>query len=187
MIQDYIIPLFLKPNKSYFIGTGFIFDRFLITAGHVVSDFRVYYAFMDNQFYNLNPYYWLIKHCPQDNGSEKDIAIYELDKQINSIELAEFSPEYDSEAKVICWLKNGENIRKISTECLIAREGKVPSFYEILTTMRISFGSSGSPVIQNNKIVGMLTQGLHSYMIDQEALRNDRVSPQILADIELYA
>lgn len=176
MIEDYVIPLFFEPDMSAFIGTAFLIDNYLITAGHVVPNFRTYYVKNNNEFYPLDPYNWRIRLF-QNEIKHNDIAIYRFDGVKSPLSLSAESPHNDSVAKIICWQQNGDSISQIDTDSLILGKDVNTNFYKLATIVRITHGSSGCPILQGNKVVGMLTMGNDSCIMDYKGLLDDGLLP----------
>ena len=169
MISDYILPLFYDKNDATFIGTAFCINNFLITAGHVVSDYRIYYTKSKNRFIEIYPDRWLIRQRPKPDHPENDIAICLFEGLKSPLVLSPETPIPDTEAEVICWQKNGSLIKQVITNSLIYNQPDQSVFYRVITIERITHGASGCPIIQKNNIIGILTMGTDKCIIDKEA------------------
>lgn len=176
----FILPIFYCNDETTFVGTAFCIDNYLITAGHVVSDFRVYFVKNDDEFYELSPYDWFTRLIPTKDKLEKDIAIYPMPDLKSPLSIAQHKPKFDSEANVICWQKANYSIQRMITNSLILDNHSNENFYRIATTQRITHGSSGCPILSENEVVGMLTIGVDKCVLNREEfMANGRTNKEI--------
>ncbi len=172
MISNFIVPLLENKKDHTFIGTAFCINNFLITAGHVISEYRMYYAKSGNKFFEIYPDYWIIRQHADPDHPEKDIAICRLDGLKSPLILSTEMPIHDTEAEIICWQKEGSSIKQTITNSLIYRQIDQPSLYKAITLNRITHGASGCPILQDNKIIGMLVIGTDKCILNYEAYIN---------------
>lgn len=166
MTSDYIVPLFESKDLTSFIGTAFCIDNFLITAGHIVPHYRIYYTKDNRRFFEIYPENWIIRQHPKEDYPERDVAICKLEGLKSELSLST-SPLDDTEADVICWQKKGNSPIAFSTKGLVCRNSdENTNFYKLVTCDRITHGSSGCPILQGNKVVGMLTHGVDNPTFD---------------------
>ena len=157
--SNYVIPLFSKPNESTFIGSAFLANNFLITAGHVVPKMRVYYAKFGDNYYELLPYEWK-KAIPSNIDDTLDIAIFPLEKGFKSLfSLSKTAPGPNEELDVICWQQANNSIIKV--ECISPKWStcELNIFFRAIVEPRITHGSSGCPILKDGIVYGMLTNG----------------------------
>lgn len=185
MVNDYIIPLFLRNDISTYVGSAFLVNDYIITAGHVVSDFRIYHTKIGGEMIQLSPFDWVVRRSPDENHPQNDMAIYRIDGLESPLELSSESPKSDTEAKVICWQKDGDGIIQKITNSLILNVDYDNYFYKIATLDRITHGASGCPVLQGNKVIGMLTQGVVSCSLNTELLFQEGLSSQDIANLQV--
>lgn len=183
-LKNYILPIFLTQDESTFVGTAFCINNYLITAGHVVSNFRMYYVKSEGKFYELSPYNWIERLIPTDDNSENDIAVYSLSEFRSPLSIAKDSPEYDTEANVTCWQKENNTVKQVDTNSLILGDDESEYFYILATLERITHGASGCPIIQGNKVVGMLTMGIDKCVLNMKALQENGISPDMIDQLQ---
>ncbi len=169
MTSDYIVPLFESKDLASFIGTAFRIDNFLITAGHVVPHYRIYYTKDNRRFFEIDPDNWLIRQHSKGDTPERDVAICKFEGLKSELSLST-SPLDDTEADVMCWQKKGNSPIAFNTKGLVCRNSdENTNFYKLVTCDRITHGSSGCPILQGNKVVGMLTIGTDKCTLDRNA------------------
>ena len=170
-------------DKEYEYGNGFLIKDYFITAGHCLNNGpiifeynNIEYSFDKNDaiFFKSNIY----STCPTG-----DIAIFKF-KNEKYLEVAPNSYELEKSTKLILahYTKPAQYIcSKNEKKCLdvdlftfntIIKEA--PNFFESSTTAKISGGSSGSPLLNENlEVVGILVGCLNSTEKPNVILFND--------------
>lgn len=172
-LTDYIIHI--DPPHE---GCGIFVGNYFITAGHVVdnqANIAIYYKRKklllnkDNCIFlsSLNEKTW--------NTLGNDIAIYKFDSVTSPIEFYQdkvnINDVFNSVSYKVSVKKTDGEINIFSSdnrECidLIKCEGRVVDLKDNFIVCKMSYplrsGSSGSPLLLNNKLVGILSGGVES-------------------------
>lgn len=164
-LKQYIFPIY---SGGTIIGQCFLADGYLITAAHVVKDFPKCYArikgktFGFSGFYpNEHPIYMGEGNVHQDSKMI-DVAIYPYDGINSPLKLTSYIPqekdEFDS-----CSTYEAMNFSLINPPCelrmvpaIVRGEEEGNYFY---CDCNQYGGSSGSPLIQGNQVIGIMHGG----------------------------
>lgn len=167
---SYIVPIITPKDHRYqFAGTGFIVGHYLITAAHVVAHWAGYglAAYIEGKCVELG--FFSQKLSVYSNGDKDSLDFAVLD--INPIDvqsplsLADEEPTYDKKKDVIMTSKHfqpqgdGDAFYK-ECECLVTCQS--PNFnhcFEGFNFSKTVAGSSGSPLILDDVVYGMLIMG----------------------------
>lgn len=162
-----IVPIFRGPDVSLFAGTGFIMDNYLVTAGHVVSGIQDYFTYIDGKFVSLSVYDRVINRNITRETFDQDIAVYPFGGIGSILKLSELSHLQSDEVSVCCYQNTNEGLRMVITEGVICPSG-TNQLIKLSTIQRITHGSSGGPIVQDNTIVGMVVMGNEVVRYDKE-------------------
>lgn len=160
-ISDFVLPVSLEKNEASFVGTAFVVSDFLITAGHVLGDYRDYYARYCGNYLTLSPDKWIPQLAPAADKLEYDVALYRAHAPQSPLVLAPDGDDVapDDELELVCWQRTGGKLRQVSTRCLTLGDAQVDGYFKIATVGRITHGSSGCPVMKDGKVYGIVTMG----------------------------
>ena len=160
MVDEYYNVYRIK-SHSYDHGCGFIYGKYFITAGHVISDSKRPYIETQNGKIDLdNPVFF--SSAKEDYAY--DLAIFKLPTDIMSpFHLSEKIPAI------------GDNLSNYHIRQLIVEDGHfdytpvdchvevikpfMRNYFSILTSPNIYAGSSGSPVLNANMVMGIIVAG----------------------------
>lgn len=179
----YIIPI-IAPDKygePAFVGSGFIVGNYLITAGHVAS-YKFGFGLSANIGHQTIPLgnnnkRILLSPSPKDMTSF-DLAVFSIDGSAISspLILAEGGPEFNEKQEAIMTSMHFQPIGNgdadyCECECLVTRKNIIPDFFfEGFNINKTGPGSSGSPLIKDNVVYGMVVQGPLSIKADLNAI-----------------
>lgn len=168
----YIIPI-IAPDKygePAFVGSGFIVGNYLITAGHVAS-YKFGFGLSANIGHQTIPLgnnnkKIMFSPSPKDMTSF-DLAVFSIvGSDISSpLIIAEGDPEFDDKQEAIMTSMHFQPIGNgdadySECECLVTRKNIIPDFFfEGFNINKTGPGSSGSPLIKDNVVYGMVVQG----------------------------
>ena len=181
-IKDYIIPVFLEEDDSTFLGTAFCINNFIITAGHVTPYFRIYVTKSKGSFYYLYPNLKAISPSQKNNNS-LDLTAYYLKNLPSPLSLADDIPNVETTLKLIFWQKKENIPTQEECDCIVTSYHPERKLLEVVTSKRITHGSSGCPAIINGRVYGMLVEGVDSLKISKDFLQSDNFSAE---DKELF-
>ncbi len=153
-------------NEGY--GCGFFINGYFITAGHVIEELVEPYVIIDNVSYALNNHKYL---SIGNDSTEFDIAIYNniLIPESNSFELYESHLEEGANLINHSFVqkqiveKNSPNnghfiyvpiTTKATVEC-----PSIDNYFSFYSTVNLKSGCSGSPLLIDNKVVGIIVAG----------------------------
>ena len=147
-IEHYILPI---DCPNHVEGCGFIISDLFITSGHIIKNAENPSIRVFGEKINLsNPIFF---DCDENNSKMYDLAVFPIPGAISELEL------YDGK------IENGMGLQSISLETVecevtvandIFNEG---NYFGALTSKNLKEGSSGSPVLIGNKVVGIMTRG----------------------------
>lgn len=138
---------------NYNEGTGFFIGRYFITCGHVIeqSD-RPFIHINGNRLFLKDPVFF-------ENSGEPDkpdIAIYNIKDYAGQLTLSDTIPDINTSAQLIGYKGLGTDIIDCNVTIGPIKEGLYISGEsdDILTP-----GTSGSPLLNGNNVIGILTKG----------------------------
>lgn len=168
---SYIVPIVDSSSGSYkFVGTGFIIGKYLITAAHVATFHSGFClsAIIGQDAIHLDFFNRKILITPTDNDCDSfDLAVFSVmsDDVDSPLTSADKEPVYDEENGVLMTskhfqpLENGDCFYR-ECDCLVTRQSPSLNYcFEGFNIDRTIGGSSGSPLIKDNVVYGMLIQG----------------------------
>ena len=158
---------YIFPINGAFEGTGVLVGSLFITAGHVVKGFNRPYVFISSKKYYLSQENNLFL---DDNTCKSsmcyDLAVFRLDGVISPLLLADYIPNKCDELVSLshhttCERKEGVGVFQNTIESqLEIMAGKVIEihdyYFECLMNGTLREGRSGSPLMNGNKVVGIL-------------------------------
>ena len=165
--KEFVVPVF---NEAEY-GVGVFVGNYFITAGHVVKDNDTF-VFFRGKKYPLktdDAIAWRFTENESDENM-RDYAVFSFEGINSPIQLSDATLSEDSSLEVIsfkhdpgCDPINGD-IKQITCKASFIRN--LFSFCECRTDKPLHEGSSGSPLIQDGKVVGLLSGSLSSSHIN---------------------
>ena len=163
-IDNYIVPIFSRSaNEASWVGSGFLINGHLITAGHVLSRPQTYYTQVEGAVVELLPQSWRPQLIAADDKTDYDVAIYPLPHATSSFMLSNEEPQANDELEVMGWQRRNGVLQQVRTSCLVLGKGIEDGYFKLATVDRITHGISGSPIFRNGKVYGILTLGRDHY------------------------
>lgn len=151
-MKNNVIAIF---SSNYTEGNGFFLKNYFFTSGHVIAQAENPYIVIDNQQIELtNPVFF---EANNTDSKSYDIAIFDLNiKGANDWEFFEKEPTQDMILKSI----SVKAMIDEYVECDFIPNGViVDNYFAGLSSVNLKEGSSGSPVVLDNKVVGIMTAG----------------------------
>ncbi|MCQ2204971.1 MAG: serine protease [Bacteroidales bacterium] len=184
-LSKYIVPIYLNGK---FNGNGFIVSHYLVTAGHVVERhpaFNSYVADIDGYPLEYNPFlmhHWGSFSGPQPKeGQYEDYVIIDIGKDFGSpLCLADTEPEIGMNLQCLSYMPAQDHLDFQETPCVVTKQtsGNIEIVPEIFNGTKerheivydscfecsfdglLTHGNSGSPVIRDNIVYGILSCGV---------------------------
>ncbi len=164
--KQYIFPIISTKD-----GSGVIVEDLFITAGHVIEDGIKPSVVINGKSFSLDKENALLFDTNSDKRSDGlDVAVFRLNEICSPLRLADFIPSEGEELLSCCYRhtissNSGSPFNIFSTEIkeewiFEQRKGIVTSifdnFFECQFVESLSKGSSGSPIIDDDKVIGVL-------------------------------
>ena len=152
-IVPYILPVDCSNNVE---GCGFIINDLFITSGHIIKDAENPTIRVFGEKINLsNP---VFLDCDENDSNKYDLAVFPIPGTISELELYDEKIENGMGLQSISFRNLGKEIVKCEVTVAndIFNEG---NYFGALTSRNLKEGSSGSPVLIGNKVVGIMTKG----------------------------
>ena len=195
----YIVPIgYYKNNEATYLGTGFIVKNHLITAAHVVRDVFCSkpFALINKKAFFIGPLNCKYFFNDLNEKTHYDFAVISLsvdpffNPKSNNEDFIVDSPLFLSDRlplvgdKVINkFLLDKSDIyyyeEKDNEVCDFPyylpedKYSKWDNYFYIRHKGKITHGSSGSPVLIGNEVIGMVTNGLDEFSIEDYHLPSD--------------
>lgn len=123
MYRHYIIPIYSREHSPQsWVGTGFLINDHLITAGHVISRYQKYYAWIAGTQVELLPELWIPTLLPAADKLGYDAAIYPLPGVESPLRLADEDPAKHEHLDVLCWQRTAEGLQQVATTGVVRGE-----------------------------------------------------------------
>lgn len=141
-------------TSNYEEGCGFFISHYFITAGHVISDSKNPRIFINETWLNLkNPIFY---EDNRENPHCYDLAIFDVKNEYGEVGL--FNGEIASGMNLKSY--SFKQLGEIYVECDVeVNEYNEGNYFGGLSSIPLKAGCSGSPVLIDNKIIGMITGG----------------------------
>lgn len=153
-IYECIFPI---QNENYVEGCGFLIGEYFITSGHVIEKSENPFITIEGKKMQLSAP--LFFKANLNNSTSYDLAIFSIPAhKNNSLELFEGEIEEGMEFTSYSYKRSESGYDLIKCEA-IAGSYKEGNYFSALTSMNLKSGSSGSPVLIRNKVVGIMTKG----------------------------
>lgn len=138
---------------DYTDGCGFFANGYFFTAGHVIEDAKAPYIVVDKKRIALvEPV--LIKN--DDSSDGYDIAVFRIPDVDSPLKLSDVEPEKDEKLTCYYWMGYGKNFIQCKATVKEEKEG---NYFFADTDLNLCAGCSGSPVIKDGKVYGVLSRG----------------------------
>lgn len=175
----YIVPIF-DTATDRFLGSGFLINNMLVTAFHVGSEISNVWGI---NFLFTGKIYQLLRfssnkivqesyNTPNDEeGNHHDLAVFYIEGIKSPLILADKPPILNETYTSICFQPSAEGCFGMSCDCkiienLVIRGQKCEkwnNYSSVLFSGKIGKGSSGSPILRENVVYGMITDGVSDF------------------------
>ena len=189
-LEQYIFPIY---NGDTIIGQGFVADGYFITAAHVVKDYPFCYVVLKEKRLVLSQEEPVLMGKDDIYHDEKtmDIVVYSYDNVASLLHLSEYIPQRGDQLNSLCVheVSIPFSLKKVAPQVAtldVSQEqsivtGREEGNYFYCHCKRYG-GSSGSPLIKGNEVVGIMHGGDDNGLC---AFLKSQVINQQLRQIEL--
>ena len=160
-----VVPVFMSADdERSWVGSSFLIDDFLITAGHVLTYNRDCYVRLGNEIVCLEHDKWIAGQVPIDDFTGYDVAIFPMKGIRSPLALATDEVSAHQELTITGWQRQRHLLRQVTTSCLVlGNDSQEEAYFKIATTDRITHGASGCPIYCDGKVYGLLAMGRDKY------------------------
>lgn len=172
----YIVPIF-DTATDRFLGSGFLINNMLVTAFHVGSEISNVWGInflFNGKIYQLlrflsNKIVQESYNTPNDEeGNYHDLVVFYIEEIKSPLVLADKPPILNETYTSICFQPSEKEVIKMNCDCKIIEDPviygqkweKWNNYSSILLEKEIVEGSSGSPILRENVVYGMITGGV---------------------------
>ena len=182
-IEKYVFPVCCGTKDGESDGCGVLVGDLFVTAGHVIEHAVVAHVYIDHVDYELrkeNAVYYSFDDKAILDTNESDIAVFKLEGVSPSpLTLAEELPSIGDDLISVSYLHyakkniNATSIFDATIEIYekLTCDAKVTeisgNFFACEMEVQLKPGSSGSPVLAGNKVIGILHGGYESQCVFQ--------------------
>lgn len=141
-------------SDNYNEGCGVMVGDVFITAGHVISKCEnPSIRWNGKRIALINP---ILLHNDENDSEGYDIAVYSIPNANSPLALSDIVPQKGEVLKSCSWRRLGDEY----VECNAVVNGlEDGNYYVAETDEQLKPGSSGSPVLLNGEVVGILCAG----------------------------
>lgn len=140
-------------NTNYEEGCGFFIDHHFFTSGHIIAKAENPYIVVNEIRVSLsNPIFY---QCDEYDVNGYDLAIFDIPSCYSKLELFEDAIIPDMELKSVSFKNLGREL--VETEVITQEQDG--NYFSGISQANLKSGSSGSPVLLENKVVGVMTKG----------------------------
>ena len=158
--DKYVIPVFRRERDvRSFAGTAFLADGYLITAAHVLGTETTFYTIINDRLVALDYSKWLPQQPAAVDKHGYDVAYYPMPDAESGLSLADDDALPGDEVDVVCWQWKPQGLTQVTTRGLVLDEHDERGYSRFSTVDKITHGSSGSPVVKDGKVVGVMAMG----------------------------
>ena len=182
-IENYVFPVCCGTKDGESDGCGVLVGDLFVTAGHVIEHAVVARVYIDHVDYELrkeDAVYYSFDDKDSLDTNASDVAVFKLEGVTPSpLALAENSPSNDDDLTSVSYLHYGKknpNATSVFDSTIEVYEKLVcnakvtelsNNFFVCNMEVQLKPGSSGSPVLDGNKVVGILHGGKDNQCVFQ--------------------
>lgn len=182
-IENYVFPVCCGTKDGESDGCGVLVGDLFVTAGHVIEHAVVACVYIDHVDYELrkeDAVYYSFDDNDSLDTKASDVAVFKLEGVTPSpLALAENSPSIDDDMTSVSYLHYGKknpNATSVFDTTIEVYEKLVcnakvtklsNNFFVCNMEVQLKPGSSGSPVLDGNKVVGILHGGKDNQCVFQ--------------------
>lgn len=158
--DKYVLPIFRREgDMRSFAGSAFLADGFLITAAHVLGAETTFYTVINGGWVALEYSKWLPQQPAAIDKRGYDVAFYSMPHEETPLTLCGDDATPNDEVDLVCWQWTSAGLKQVATRGLVLDEWDESGYSRFSTVDKITHGSSGSPVLKNGKVVGIMSMG----------------------------
>ena len=169
--RHWVVPIIRQSgNEQSFAGTAFVVNNYLVTAGHVITENRSYYAKVEDNYLELKPGKWIPPLIRSDDKLGWDVALLPVNAPTSPLSFADTEAKKHDELDLLCWQIVDGRLEQVHTPCVVIGDDNNTAGYIMIATARpITHGASGSPVFRDGKVYGLLAMGRDEYKLPETA------------------
>lgn len=147
--------LFAIHSSNYQEGCGFFIGNRFFTSGHIIAKAQKPFIKICGEEVNLKES--IFYQYDELDSNNYDLAVFEISNFNSNLELY----EYAIEPRMTLISKSYKTIDKgtVFIETEVITQGQEGNYFCGISKANLKSGSSGSPVLIGNKVVGILTKG----------------------------
>lgn len=161
-VEAAVVPVFMNAeNERSWVGSSFVINDFLITAGHVLTYNRDCYVVLGDEAVCLPHNQWIAGQVPIDDFTGFDVAIFPMKDITSPLALTTDDVAPHDELTITGWQRPRHQLLQVTTSCLVLSDNSLEdeAYFRIATTDRITHGASGCPIYCDGKVYGLLAMG----------------------------
>ena len=155
--KKYIVPF--VDNDS--MGCGFFIRNYFVTAAHLFDEYETHTIFFNGLYHNFNKsdaVYFKSFEANEPDDVQQDIAIFPFNDINSPLKLSPVRPNLNSHLYSYSYTQSRGTLdpfTMIKSECIVKRD--LFNFFECKTDKILKSGSSGSPLMIENIVYGILS------------------------------
>ncbi|WP_346998107.1 trypsin-like serine peptidase [Bacteroides cellulosilyticus] len=153
-MKQYIYPIL---NRNYTDGSGLFIGNLFITAGHVIDEAQEPYIICNGASISLAKDNAILFYN-HNTADGYDIAVYQIDGVESELYLSDRQPTVSMELVSASYKTTALGKELLVCNVTIREEIEGNYFYAD-TNVILTPGSSGSPIMKDNRVYGILCRG----------------------------
>lgn len=154
--KNYIVPIVEHSPK----GCGFLIPNYFITAGHIFDDTDTISIIYKGEYYSFHKSDAVYLETPKvglSSEEAQDIAVFKFQFNNSPLRLCKSLPNLNTLLKCYSLIPvtDKDPYTLLVTNCKVTRT--LYNFFECTTDITLKEGTSGSPLIDDNIVYGILS------------------------------
>lgn len=146
-------------NKNNVECSCVLIGNYLLTAGHVIETIEAPHIQIDKEVFWLD-HSRIVKQRNDNDENGYDLAIYYIPKKKSTLKLMAEPPFEGMKLDSVSYRMSNNGYDKV--ECQMEVGGICGNYFTAYSSLNLKAGTSGSPVLYNGKVAGILCLGNNS-------------------------